>query len=270
MVIANGRQGKKLMCRRKKNSGVAACNKKDALLSEVLQSITEELCERVITEETIRGQIELVEEMTPQALDDERKRKQGITVRLGEIQREQNNILDFAKQNGAQKPLVADRLMRELEDLMEEEERLKADSFTLSEETREQEAFLTNPDEVTKTALELSTYLHSEDKTAIREFLRFFIREVELFEDGFRRLEYSLPLPKTDASGNTAESKRHFLGHNILLEHGGPAPQRVYLDCPNSPATAGIHRVTASTKPRAKTTQAKHLLSSPGSTPTRA
>ena len=223
MVVANQSTGKKLMCSRKKNSGVAQCSKKDVPLFPTLELITEELCQRVITEEAIAQQIEIIQEMAPDLLKQEEKRRKDINVRLSQVQVEKKNLIDLAKQYGAQDPRVSETLMSELQDLLGEEARLESDALDISEETKEQEAFLTNPKEVARIARELDTYLYSEDQAATREFLRFFIRRVDLF-DGNGKIEYSLPLPGTRTPEGKHETTSCPLNQNVLLQHAGPSP----------------------------------------------
>ena len=223
MVVANQSTGKKLMCSRKKNSGVAQCNKRDVPLYQTLELITDELCQRVITEEAIAEQIEILREMVPDVLQQEERRRKDVKVRLSQIQGEKQNLMDLARQYGTQDPRVSDTLMTELQDLLGEEERLNSESFNISEETREQEAFLTNPEEVARTARELGTYLYSEDKAATREFLRLFIRRVDLFE-GHGKIEYSLPLPDTNAREGKHQNHVGPLDHKVLLQHASPFP----------------------------------------------
>ena len=224
MVVANQSTGKKLMCSRKKNSGVAQCNKRDVPLFQTLELITGELCQQVITEEAIAEQIEILRGMAPDVLRQEEKRRKDINVRLSKVQGEKKNLMDLARQYGTQDLTLSDTLMTELRDLLGEEERLNSESFDISEETKEQEAFLTNPQEVARIARELGTYLYSEDQAATREFLRLFIRRVDLFE-GHGNIEYSLPLPDTCSKQGKHESHMGPLDHKVLLQHASPSPR---------------------------------------------
>ena len=221
MVVANHPTGKRLICSRKKNSGVAQCSKKDVPLFPTLELITEELCQRIITEEAISQQIKMIQEMAPDLLKQEEKRRKDINVRLSQVQVEKKNLMDLAKQYGTQDSRVSETLVSELQDLLGEEERLESDAFDISEETKEQEAFLTNPKEVARVARELETYLYSEDQAATREFLRFFIRRMDLF-DGNGRIEYSLPLPGTGPPVGKYETPNCPLNQSVLLQHAGP------------------------------------------------
>ena len=221
MVVANQSTGKKLMCSRKKNSGVAQCNKRDVPLFQTLELITDELCQQVITEEAIAEQIEILREIAPDVLWQEEKRRKDIYARLSQVQGEKKNLMDLAKLYGTQDFTLSDTLMNELRDLLGEEERLNSESFNISEETKEQEAFLTNPEEVAKIARELGTYLYSEDQAATREFLRLFIQRVDLFE-GHGKIQYSLPLPDPCSKQGKHESHVGPLDHNILLQHASP------------------------------------------------
>ena len=223
MLVANQSTGKKLMCSRKKNSGVAQCNKRDVPLYHTLELITDELCQRVITEEAIAEQIEILREMAPDVLRQEERRRKDVKVRFSQIQSEKQNLMDLAKLYGTQDPKVSDALMTELQDLLGEEERLNSESLNISEETREQEAFLTNPEEVARTARELGTYLYSDDRAATREFLRLFIRRVDLFE-GHGKIEYSLPLPDTNSREGKYENRVGPFDHKVLLQHASPSP----------------------------------------------
>ena len=223
MVVANQSTGKKLMCSRKKNSGVAQCSKKDVPLFPTLELITEELCQRIITEEAIAQQIEIIQEMAPDLLKQEEKRRKDINVRLSQVRVEKKNLIDLAKQYGTQDPRVSERLMCEFQDLLGEEARLESDALDISEETKEQEAFLTNPKEVARIARELDTYLYSEDQAATREFLRFFIRRVDIF-DGNGKIEYSLRLPGARTPEGKHETTSCPLNQNVLLQHASPSP----------------------------------------------
>ena len=223
MVVANQSTGKKLMCSRKKNSGVAQCNKRDVPLYQTLEFIADELCQRVITDEAIAEQIEILRTMVPDVLRQEERRRRDINLRLSQVQGEKQNVLDLASQYGTQDPRLSDTLMTKLQELLGEEERLNSESFNISEETKEQEAFLTNPEEVARIARELGTYLYSEDKAATREFLRLFIRRVDLFE-GHGNIEYSLPLPDTCSKQGKHDSHMGPLDHEVLLQHASPSP----------------------------------------------
>ena len=235
MVVANQSTGKKLMCSRKENSGVAQCNKRDVPLYHTLELITDELCQRVITEEAIAEQIEILREMAPDVLRQEERRRKDVKVRFSQIQSEKQNLMDLAKLYGTQDPKVSDALMTELQDLLGEEERLNSESLNISEETREQEAFLTNPEEVARTARELGTYLYSDDRAATREFLRLFIRRVDLFE-GHGKIEYRLPLPDTNAREGKHQNHVGPLDHKVLLQHASPAAFRFSWDSPSGSA----------------------------------
>ena len=146
-----------------------------------------------------------------------------VKVHFSQIQSEKQNLMDLAKLYGTQDPKVSDALMTELQDLLGEEERLNSESLNISEETREQEAFLTNSEEVARTARELGTYLYSDDRAATREFLRLFIRRVDLFE-GHGKIEYSLPLPDTNSREGKYENRVGPFDHKVLLQHASPSP----------------------------------------------
>ena len=212
----------KLMCSRKKNSGVSTCNKTDVLLFEILELITEELRERVITEDVIREQIAILKKDAPGQVKQETERKQKFHNSLAINRTKSHNLMQLAKESGTADPRLVDRFMKELPELWDEEEQLKSQLADITEETEETIVFLSNPSEIIETATEMETYLYSRDTTAVREFLRFFIRRVVLF-DGKGKIEYSLPLPDTKTIDGKHESALSFSDEEILLEHAGPA-----------------------------------------------
>ena len=131
--------------------------------------------------------------------------------------------MDLAKEFGTQDSRLVDTLKDGLEELLKEEDRRNTESTNISDETKEQMAFLTDPEGVARVARELGAYLYSEDTAATREFLRFFIRRVDLL-GGHGRIEYGLPLPSANTTDWCHESKAIPPDQRILLQHAGPSP----------------------------------------------
>ena len=221
MVICSGG---KLMCARKKNSGVAQCGKEEVLLSKVLEDITRELHENVITETVIRDQLGILQNQAHDEVNQELSRKSGAEKRLKEIRKQRDNLTGFIKEYGTKDPRVADNLFKDIQGLWDEEDNLRSQITDISQTAQEVEAFLTDPERIIRIATNYKTFLYSEDKTSVREFLRLFIKKVQLFDEGEKTIiEYGLPLPSATDQGNNQKATADFLDPNFLLEHGCPS-----------------------------------------------
>lgn len=217
---------KTLTCSRKKNSGVSQCSKKDCSLFDILERITLEVHERVITPDVIMDQIELVKKNAHVVVNQELERKAGIEKRIKEIRKKRENVEDFIKEHGASDPRVAADLMKTLRELRDESDRMESQLSNIDEVATEAQAFLSNPEQVIQIATHYKTFLYSDDKAAVREFLRLFIRKVVLFDDN-ADIEYSLPLPETKTAEGKHRSKIDFSDPGFLLEQGWGARMAV-------------------------------------------
>ena len=208
MVIC-GQYADRLMCAIKKNKGKELCQKHNAHLLPTLDFITRELHNRVITEEVIQHQIQLIKASAETEIEAEKRRKQQIQKRLREIEKELNNVQDFIRQKGTSDPRFTNQLSGSMTELLNEREALDSDLYTISEETEEKLAFVTNPTEVAETAMNLKSFLYSQHREEVRTFLRMFIKRVDLYDETLT-IHYRLPLPRTqDSHGNYSSS------HNI-------------------------------------------------------
>ena len=223
LVVSNQSTGKKFMCSLKKNSGKSQCNKSDVSLPDILEVITGELCHRVITEECIREQVDLLRMMAHEEVSKEQDRRRQIDGQLAKLHREMENLMDVVKAYGTSDSRVLEKFKAELQELSDKEERLKEELLTVDLETSEKVAFLSDPQGVADAAMDLKTYLDSEDKAATREFLRLFIKRVDLLDDA-GTIEYSLPLPCTETKDGRHQSALAASDDGFLLEHASPSP----------------------------------------------
>ena len=212
-----------LTCSRKKNSGKAHCNKTDVPLFETLELITAELCDRVVTEETINEQIAILEKDAHSDVQEEAKRKERVRQRLRTIEKERNNLMDLAREYGTTDHSLADKFMADLQKLWVEEESLNLQLSSISEEMAELETFMSNRSNIITVASQLKTYLYSEDQPEKREFLRLFIKEVDLFDEKQSIIEYRLPLPNTMTEDGKHTSEVNLLDEKVLLQHAALA-----------------------------------------------
>ena len=73
MVCINQGDKKKLICATKKNSGISQCSQENHELYPTLEIITSELCERIITKDTIAAQVEILRNESSEQVAEEKK-----------------------------------------------------------------------------------------------------------------------------------------------------------------------------------------------------
>ena len=223
MIVINQGNNKSLICATKKKSGVSQCTKKDKHLFPLLEQIKMELYLRILTDETVHGQIGRVQDEFRDELTNEKKRQTKIAAQVGKIEQQRSRLTKtIAEFEGDYPGAIAD-LMKEISNLRDQQENLEKERIEINEETKERMVFLTDPDSILRTATELRTYLQSDDNEATRQMLRYFINRVDLHDD-FGTINYSLPLPDTDPKDGQNTSTIIFGEQNILSKHSDPSP----------------------------------------------
>ena len=222
MSVTNSNKGKKLICATKKNSGKNQCKKKEKDLSELMEQIITELCLRILDEETVKDQIKKVQDEFSDELANEKKRQTRIATRIGNIEKKRSRLAKTISEFEQEYPGAIADLMLEISNLRSEQEILDREKLDIDEETKERMSFLTDPDSILKTSIELRTYVDPEDKEACRELLHYFIQTVDLYDDS-GTIHYTLPLPDTHHKDGGHSSKITFNNKSILSEHATPA-----------------------------------------------
>lgn len=224
MIVKNGTHGKELICSRKKNAGAAFCESKTVPLDPLLNLIVSALVERAITREVLQDQMANIKANSGQLVAEEKQRQAAIKKRIGAIKREEDRLSKTIGDYEQSHPIATDRLMDNLEKLGLEKADLEAQKRNLDDEVSETIAFATEPEAVIEAALDLRTYLESDDPSTAKKFLKGFIKQVDV-DEGVATVFFGLPLPgtKETPSGYSATVPLDD-EEEILLEHRVPTP----------------------------------------------
>ena len=223
MQVINRGKTKGLICATKKGSGSSQCNKKDVPLSNIMDQLTIELSLRILTEDSVNEQIQRVQQEFGDELSIEKKRQAKITTRISKIEEERGRLTKAIAKFDEEYPGAVADLMKEISDLRREKEDLEKEKIEIQEETKERMVFLTDPDNILQTALDLQTYLSTDDEDAKRQLLRYFIKQVDL-HDEYGTIHYNLPVPGADPTDGQYTSKIALKNAFVLSEHSKPSP----------------------------------------------
>ena len=237
MVVATHNGCKKLICAGKKDSGKEFCQKKTLDLNSFLEQVTDELSKKVLTRKEITKQVQTLQENIPERVKEELGQRNEVEQQLRKTNRESQNLVaaiqafDDEDQGPSFKELVS-----RLKANAARQKQLQEAKNNANSETEERIAYLSNPERIMATAVQMGSFLNSTDAATRKKFLRAFIKEIRLSDDGPDIITYSLPLPdpespdeeprEPDKSPKTGPDKNPggAVSEEILLEQQRPAP----------------------------------------------
>ena len=231
MVVITNRSGKCLTCSAKKNSGIAHCQSENIPLEPFLDLIVSSLMERALTQEVLQEQIQSINANSAQLVDEERTRQSAITKRIAETNREKTYLKQRIREYEETHPKAVRDLMDDLEAVIGREEDLKSQRSHLDDEMAETIAFATDPEAIVEAAMDMKTYLAADDRSVAREFLRGFIKRVDIAH-GVATVNLRLPVPNIGETGSDYVMTVPLQDTGILLEKRSPGDVSVMLDEP--------------------------------------
>lgn len=246
MTVITNRSGKCLTCRAKKNNGINYCQSENVPLEPFLKLIVSSLMERALTREVLEEQIQSINENSAQLVDEERKRQGAITKRIAELNREKTSLKQRIREYEESHPRAVRDLMDDLETVIEEEDKLKSQRSHLDDEVAETVALATDPEAIIEAAMDMKTYLEADDRSVARDFLRGFIKRVDIAH-GLATVHLRFPLPNNEGTGSDSTITVPLEDKGILLEKRSPlhrlpsvhhVPHRVHPD-----VSARFHRL---------------------------
>ncbi|MCY4366238.1 MAG: recombinase family protein, partial [Chloroflexi bacterium] len=225
MTLMNQGSHKKLVCSGKKKRGADFCNKKNIPLIEFLEQVTTELLERILTKEVLTKQLQTLKEEIPERVKAEMSQIKEVEKAFLQTQKQRKNltaaIADYDADN--QGPGFME-LIKKLEAVDLRYKELEDKKASASRDTQERIDYLSDPERIIATAMDLRTFLDPSDPSAGREFLRAFIQEVRVFDDRDHIITYTLPLPQPKGPDDEPVSLETTQNQKILLEHAAPSP----------------------------------------------
>ena len=225
MILMNQSGKRVLICSGRKNHGVAFCRKRVIPLKDFLEQVTAELLERILTKEVLTKQLQVLKDEIPDRVKAEMNQIKETEKAFLQTRRERANLTNaiIAFEADSQGPGFLE-LVKKLEAADLRHKELEAKIANANEDAQERIDYLSDPERIIATALDLKTFLDPDDPSAAREFLRAFIKEVHVFDDRDNTIIYTLPLPDPREPDDQPESQQRTSDSNVLLEQVAPAP----------------------------------------------
>ena len=193
-------------CSKKKKMGPDVCTFKSANLTTLLARISDRLEHHFLTPENLAMVIDGVAEVSRPMLEERQTQLTQIRERKRVVNTEIKNIDDVLTEAG-NKASNLRTLINNLAKLEKERADLEKEGNQIDEATEEALLFVNDQEGIIETALDYMTWTDHKDPEAVREFLKIFIKKVEVFEleegatDQRAVIHYDLRAFKAGASG---------------------------------------------------------------------
>ena len=204
MVVQPSRQGRKLRCRKKKNFGAAACVSRNIPLDIVLSTILQALLDHILTRETLEQQIKAVAQENQRFLLEQQTKRADLQKNATDINRQIKNLVKGVAETGGSKSIYASLKKHE-----SQLEQANAELQEIDAIMGDHLDFLNRPELIISNALDVRTYLESDDPQIVRNFLGSFIKKVTIDNQWKGTIYYTIPLPSdTQAAQSMVQSVR--------------------------------------------------------------
>ena len=228
-----------LICSNKRRNKVKACPAGNVRFDVLVPRVTAALLGRIITEQTLRQQVTLVAETNREFLEEQQAARATIQKNIEGAQTQISRLIDTIENRGGN-PQIYERLDKRENELRKLEVRLDG----LDETFQDQLEFLNNPERIIACALDLRTYIESDDPEIARTFILSFVKKVVVLKKQ-ATIHYTIPLPR-GRRGNGEPTDTVNLKKNAVAEESWLLPPRVgvragqFLRGGNHPAPAAL------------------------------
>ena len=195
MVVQNSPKGRKLRCRKKKDMGAHTCPSRNVPLDLVLSTIIGMLLDKIITEETLEQQIKAVAQENQLLLLEHQTKRAEIKKNTTRLERQIQNLTRAIADDGPDEQYFADR--REYRARLDQ---LNAEMQEIDSVMGDHLDFLNQPERIISNALDIRTYLESEDRQTVRNLLESFVQKVTIDKEWRGNIYYTVPLPSDSAA----------------------------------------------------------------------
>ena len=223
MTISRSKGIARLICSNKRNNTVKACPSKNVALDLLVPRVIAALLYQILTDQNIRQQVTLVRETNRETLEEKQADRETVLGNIKGTEEKISNLIDTIETRGGN-PQLHERLDKRENELKQLEIQLDG----LDESALDQLEFLNNPERIIACALDLRTYIESEDPEIARMFILSFINKV-VVQGKQAIIHYRIPLPR-DPKGNPNPTE------TVSLKKGAESKSCL------SPARAGINR----------------------------
>ena len=195
MTISTTNGIPRLVCSNKKKNGVKACRGENVRLDILLTRVVAALINQIATEENLRQQVTMVAENHKEILEEKQANRKTIQKNKESKEKQISNLIDTIENRGGN-PQLYERL-----DTRENElKHLVTQLEGLDESFQDQLQFLNAPERIIGCALDLRTYIESEDPEIARTFILSFVKNVTVLGKE-ATIHYGIPMPR-DPTGN--------------------------------------------------------------------
>ena len=170
-----------MRCSKKKKMGPDVCTFKSANLTTLLERISDRLEHHFLTPENLAMVIDGVAEVSRAMLEERQTQLTQIRERKRVVNTKIKNINDVVEDYGTQATELKS-LTKNLAKLEQESADLEKEGNQIDAATEEALLFVNDQAGIIETALDYKTWTDPEDPKAVREFLKIFIKKVEVFE----------------------------------------------------------------------------------------
>ena len=190
MTISRSKGIARLICSNKRKNKVKACASKNVRLDLLVSRVITALLNQILTERNLRQQVALVAETNREFLEEQQADRETILRNIKGTKKKISNLVDSIETRGGN-PELHERMDKREDDL----KKLQVQLNGLDESAQDQLEFLNNPERIIACALDLRTFIESEDPEIARTFILSFIKEVVVLGT-HATIQYSVPLPR--------------------------------------------------------------------------
>lgn len=189
-----------VICAKKKRQGKKACPSENVRFEDTLKTVISEVIEKILTKETLDRQIAAVAKENSLFLSEQQNTCKQLQQAQSRARGQIKILADAVEDSGG-----SSELYKRLNKRESELEHLKAEIKELEEIMGDHLIFLNDPDLIVRNALDLRTYLESDDQHTVGLFLKSFIEKVVVHSKTDGTIYWSIPLPSDGPSPSTTQ-----------------------------------------------------------------
>ena len=202
----------KLICKEKHDFGKEVCGCQNIDMHQLHELIMSNLLNKTLTRKTLLEQTQLAGGQYTAFVAEEEAKNNAAEKRITAIKRGKKNLLDSLEAYGPH-----ENIGTRLDELSEEQDDLERNRDIRQEHMRTRAAFVNEPQRIIRNALDMRTYLESDDPHTVREFANVFLERITI-EDGEATIKYRIPVPSRDGDGLVEQEKLSLRDPKCVLE----------------------------------------------------
>ena len=182
IVLRDHRYEPKLRCAKKKKQGTETCPKKMVPMLQFQELVFARFIGYILTEENLERQIEIGAHGSKEYLQKAQEQKGDLEKRRRVVEEQLRNANEAVLKYGTRYPNLAS-LMESINRLEKEKVAMTREIERIAEDSEEARRFVSDPEGIVATLLDVRTYMESGEEQAVRELIKTFIARLEVFND---------------------------------------------------------------------------------------